>query len=211
MNTYYHNNEKYIFDHHKFESEIPEGAKWLIVGTFPTLQRNIEYDFYYSSKSNIFWRLVAEIFEYQFEYHKTELAASERKSFIRMNKIGMTDMIEACYRKQHSSQDQGIIPIKLRDVFSILDAHSTIDTVILTSRSGIISAEGLFKSLFLSEHKTLTLMKTDSGISIGEFQRGRKIKVLVPYSTSRSFHKDDPKIYQQIKKMYASCFDKQCD
>jgi hypoxanthine-DNA glycosylase len=208
MTTYYQNKEEYIFDYHKFSSEIPINAKWLIIGTFPTLEKNLEYKFYYSSKTNIFWRVIEEIFAYKFIHHKNEIAILERKDFLKENRIGMTDIIEMCFRKVNSSQDQSIIPIKLRDIFTLLDNFNTIDTIILTSRSGIISSEGLFKTLFLMDNKTLNLKKNENGIRVGEFERGRKIKVLVPYSTSKSYHKDEPKKYDQVKKMYAYCFDK---
>lgn len=208
MEFYYHNNEKYTFDTHKFSTEIPSEAKWLIIGTFPTLERNLEYDFYYSSKTNIFWKIIEDLFDLKFGHHKGNEAISERKAFLRDKSIGITDMIERCYRKVNSSQDQNIIPVKLRDIFSLLDEYQTIDTLILTSRSGIISAEGLLKTLFLMDDKTLNLQKLENDVSVGEFDRGREIKVLVPYSTSKSYHKNDAVKYKQVKQMYAYCFDK---
>jgi hypothetical protein len=120
----------------------------------------------------------------------------------------ITGMIEMCYRKEISSQDRDIIPVKLRDIFAILDQNQTIDTLILTTRSGILSAEGLLKTLFLIHKEKLVLQKIYNDVLIGEFNRERSIKVLVPYSTSRSYHQDDPKKYQQVEKMYAYCFDK---
>lgn len=58
-------------------------------------------------------------------------------------------MLDKAYRKNGKSHYEYIYPIRFRDIFSILRNHKTIETIVLTSRTKIVGALGLFETYLL--------------------------------------------------------------
>ncbi|MDE7181039.1 MAG: uracil-DNA glycosylase family protein [Muribaculaceae bacterium] len=54
--------ERYEVETHPFEPYIPEGAKVLIMGTFPPQPKRWSMDFYYPNRTNDFWYMMGLIF-----------------------------------------------------------------------------------------------------------------------------------------------------
>ncbi len=55
-------NENIIIEEHPWEPFIPEGAKVLIMGTFPPGAHRWSMDFYYPNPTNDFWRIMSLLF-----------------------------------------------------------------------------------------------------------------------------------------------------
>jgi G:T/U-mismatch repair DNA glycosylase len=193
---------------HPFGNYIPQGSKYLIVGTFPTHRRNFAFDFFYSGGDNVLWGMLGKVFGYSFEHAKGEEAVAERKQFLEKKGIGMTDMLEKCYRKNNFSTDENLFPIKLMNIFSLLDKHETINRLILTSRGDVIGALGLLKTYFLQNNLILDEPKKRSDrIVEGNFaHRGREIDILVPYSPSPRVTEKNLITPAEHVQMYRSCF-----
>ena len=56
------NNESLIIETHPWEPFIPDGAKVLIMGTFPPGEHRWSMDFYYPNPTNDFWRIMSLLF-----------------------------------------------------------------------------------------------------------------------------------------------------
>ena len=56
------NNDDIIIEEHPWEPFIPNGAKVLIMGTFPPGAHRWSMDFYYPNPTNDFWRIMSLIF-----------------------------------------------------------------------------------------------------------------------------------------------------
>lgn len=56
------NNENLITETHPWKPFIPDGAKVLIMGTFPPGEHRWSMDFYYPNPTNDFWRIMSLIF-----------------------------------------------------------------------------------------------------------------------------------------------------
>lgn len=56
------NTENIVIETHPWEPFIPDGAKVLIMGTFPPGEHRWSMDFYYPNPTNDFWRIMSLIF-----------------------------------------------------------------------------------------------------------------------------------------------------
>jgi len=199
-----------VIREHPFGTYIPKGSKFLVIGTFPTHPRNYKstFEFFYAGVDNQFWPVMEQIFK-KFDFNSGDKAVEERKKFLNKQGIGLTDMLTKCYRYKERSQDQYIFPIKFNNIFALLDTHETIETIILTSRTKVIGALGLFETYFyLNDIEPPQLRVIDSNRKIleGNFKwRNRDIEVLVPYSTSATVIEERRTNLQELVTMYKCC------
>jgi hypoxanthine-DNA glycosylase len=183
-------------ENHSFGNYIPENAEILFIGTFPTHSRNRDFEFFYPNSNNIFWKIISQLLNHDFQYRLGDDAVNERKQIASKNRLAFTDMLAKAIREKDNSGDEQLIKIELTNVLAILKSCPTIHRIILTSRSGNINALKLFQ-----EHLT-----KEANIVKGVFEyQQRKIKVFVPYSPS-------PRVERQygfntIKDMYQKCFE----
>lgn len=197
----------YEIEEHPFGSFVPLNAKYLIIGTFPTHRNNFRFKFFYSGKDNSFWNIIENVFEHSFIHNQGDKAVDERRRFLESKAIGITDMLEKCYRKNNYSTDENLFPIVLKDIFSILDKCPSIKRVILTSRTEVFGALGLFKTYFLQkglelEHPGKRVDKVLEGAFI---YKEREIEILVPYSPSPRLINKGTTTMAELVLMYRSC------
>lgn len=197
----------YNVETHPFGSFVPNKAKQLILGTFPTHKDNWRFDFFYSGQNNLFWEILAQVFGHHFQYFEGENAVAERKLVLSENKIGLADMHEMCYRRNTCSTDESLFTIVMTDVFSILKQNPSIERIILTSRTEIIGALGLLKTYFLQQGMELNEpLKRDDKILEGHFENmGKKIKLFVPYSPSFRLISKKITTLDELVSMYRHC------
>jgi hypoxanthine-DNA glycosylase len=195
---------------HPFDEHyIPDHAKYLIIGSFPTHARNYKhtFKFFYAGMGNVFWPVIGKVFNNTFHEDKGKPAIDERKQFLDQKGIGLTDMLVKCYRHQGRSQDHHIIPIKFNDIFNLLRTHTEIKTLIFTGRQEIIGPFGLFKTYCHQQDVPLpTVEKNREKVFEGSFYLGeRYFEVLVPYSTSRTVMEEERTDEKELISMYTSC------
>lgn len=197
----------YNIEKHPFDTVTFPGVKYLVIGTFPTHKDNFRYDFFYSGKENLFWEIIETVFKHTFQFHSDKKAVKERQDFLKAKNIGMTDMYEMCYRKNNYSTDENLFPIILTDIFSLLDKNSTIERLILTSRTEVFGALGLLKTYFLQKHKVFpTIVKRPDKIMEGQFRfKERDIKIFIPYSPSPRLLNDNRTTKYELFEMYKVC------
>lgn len=169
---------------HAFGIFVPEKAEVLIIGTFPSHQRNRDFEFFYPNKNNAFWKIMEIVYGYTFQQKNGIPAVAERKQFVAERKIALIDMLAKAIRQNNSSGDNQIVPTELTDAISILEKHHTIKRILLTSRSGETSGLSLFKCHLLA-NKIPFFYNYVEKIGKGYFEySGRRIDVFVPYSPS---------------------------
>lgn len=200
-----------VIKEHPFGSHIPRHAKFLVIGTFPTHPRNYKstFEFFYAGEGNQFWPVMEKVFGMTFRFNQGVPAIDERRSFLQSEGIGLTDMLTKCYRHKGRSQDEYIYPIQLNNIFDLLDEHQAITTIILTSRTKVIGALGLFETYFYLNDREPPLFRKfgDNEILEGSFVwRNREIEVLVPYSTSATVIEQKRATLNDLVRMYKCCF-----
>jgi len=195
----------YVPENHPFDEFIPEDAATLVIGTFPTSQSNARFKFYYGGEKSNFWPLMEETFNESFKFKSQLVAVEERKCFLKKHKIGMTDILLKCYRLHNRSGDEYLTPILFKNILSLLRQHNLIDKIILTSRTHIIGALGLFKTYLLQNNQELgDLYKDHNNTLCGHFYLdGRLLMIYVPISPSSRV---EGYSFDQLVTIYRSCF-----
>jgi hypoxanthine-DNA glycosylase len=200
--------DEYKIESHPFEDFIPENTKHLIIGTFPTNPTNLEFDFFYSGRENLFWNIMENVFNHNFINGNGNQAVEERKHFLESRKIGITDMIKVCYRKNNLSTDENLFPIILNDIFKILQEKKSIETLVLTSRTEVFGALGILKTYFVQKELILNQppKRVDKILeSRFLFENNREIKLLVPYSPSPRLISNGITDLDELVYMYDNC------
>jgi G:T/U-mismatch repair DNA glycosylase len=128
---------------HPYEPFIPEGSTRLIIGTIPphrfcdktyeSLAKD-DVDFNYGSRDNYFWELMGKVFKVDFKYENTKEAVQQRKDFLAQHKIGITDIISECERKDGSSEDNKLTEFIYKDLEELLRNNLSIETLFYTSK-----------------------------------------------------------------------------
>lgn len=191
---------------HPFKPFIPSGCTTLIIGTFPTHEKNYSqtFRFYYGGEKNRFWEVFERIFSPGFLFYKGPEAVEERMSFLKKLGIGMIDMLEVCWRKSQSSSDHDLSPILLTDLFRILHENESINKLVMTSRTKVFGALGYLETYFIQKGRELGCIyeyKNRIKRTTFEFQ-GREVLVLITYSTSPS---NKHATFEELCEMYRLC------
>jgi hypoxanthine-DNA glycosylase len=170
---------------HPFENFIPPNATHLVLGTFPTHQKNWRFRSYYPGRSNFFWRMLSEIYHHPFKHKEGEEAAKERVALCAAKGIAISDTIYRCQRKiETSSKDSDLLVLEKMDILAMLKKHPGIHTIILTGSSGGVSAHKLFFEHLTENNIAFRLKVTKPTIHGSFIFEGRKIKTHTLYSTS---------------------------
>ena len=117
---------------HPWTLYAPEGCRTLVVGSFPTDERNRAFDFFYPNKANRFWGIMAAIANVKLQHFEGEKAVEERKAIAQRLGIALTDMAYRVSRVGRSSLDENLTATEYIDIFAILDKYPSIDTILFT-------------------------------------------------------------------------------
>lgn len=129
---------------HPYEPYIPIGATKLIIGTIPPYRFchkdtnklfATDVDFYYGSKDNCFWDIMAEIFNVKLRYINSNDAIKERIEILNLHNIGITDIVKSCDHKDGKSGDSALENVECKDIVKLLEEHNSITELIYTSES----------------------------------------------------------------------------
>jgi len=126
---------------HPFEPFIPKGAKKLIIGSIPPPRfckkdyslYDKDVNFYYGSKDNAFWSILADLFDEKLAFRNTTEAINQRKKFLEKYGLGITDIVAECIHTNDSAIDNDLAEITRQDLGSLLAKHQSISTLIYTS------------------------------------------------------------------------------
>ncbi len=136
---------------HPYPPFIPKNSTKLIVGTIPPPRfstnelYNDDVDFCYGSKFGLLWPLMEKIFGLKLDYQNTKKAIDQRKSLLKIKKIGICDMIDSCEREKINASDLGMKNIVLRNLISILKTNPTIKTILFMGGNSKNGPEYLFR------------------------------------------------------------------
>ena len=173
-----------LLEIHPFGNFVPPNAKCIVLGSFPTLNRNWRFNSFYPGRSNFFWRMLGEIYHHPFQHIKGEEAAKERLALCTKKGIAISDTIYSVRRKAITSKDSDLEVVEKMDVLKILKETPSITTVILTGSSGEVSAHKVFFE-HLHENGILYTIEQSKPPIHGKFVlNGREIATRTLYSTS---------------------------
>lgn len=105
---------------HTFEPVYNKDSKVLILGSFPSVKSR-ENNFYYGHPQNLFWKVLAQIFEVE-----VPQTIEEKKTFLLEHKIAVWDVIESC--TIIGSSDSSIKDVVVNDFSKVLE-NSAIEKI----------------------------------------------------------------------------------
>ena len=191
---------------HPYKPFLDDNSKTLIIGTTPpmrftqSLEKNPDdVDFYYGSRDNYFWDLMADIFNTSISRKNNLQAIVERKELLRKHNIGLVDIVLEFERTDNNASDNNLHVIKFQNIYEILKTHSKIEKIFFTGYSGARSAESL-TSRHLGEYKVYnTIVSKDSPKHKTFKIENREIHSYSLYSPSPAARKKYEVILQQYK------------
>lgn len=138
--------EKHLFNYVNF---FPNDINILILGSFPIplytqedkffLQtfKEQENSWYYGSKRNEFWKIMADVYDIK-GFHRNEFLKSKRlkMDLFEHNSIGIADVFFECKRKnKESSKDTNLIIVNYNEkIIDVITKSKSLKYVLFTSR-----------------------------------------------------------------------------
>lgn len=102
-------------------------SKILILGSFPSAKSR-ETGFFYGHKQNRFWRVVAAVFE-----DETPQTLTEKKAFLKRNRIALWDVIESC--DIEGSSDASVKNVTVNDIKGLLDKFPSVEKIFVNGKT----------------------------------------------------------------------------
>ena len=127
-----------MFKHfHPFAPYINNDTKFLIMGTLPPPRfctgelKPDDVQFCYGSKDNLLWKLLSHIYDTKLLYDNSQQAVAQRKELLKINKIGICDIVEYCHRDKIDASDIGMCePIVYRDILGLIKKYKELKTIV---------------------------------------------------------------------------------
>lgn len=113
---------------------VDNKTRVLLLGSFPG-KESLHKKEYYANKINQFWPIMLDLLQKK----NAQMNYNSKKKLLRINKIGLWDIVASCRRK--GSSDTEIRDAKLNDIKRLLRKHPNIETIFLNGRK----AERLFR------------------------------------------------------------------
>ena len=142
------NNPQAPVERHPWPPHIPQGSKYLFLGTFPPKAERWSMPFFYPNKINDFWRIMGIIF---FNGNRDALWDKELKRFdlnaikglLDREGIALWDTAMAVRRLRDNASDKFLEIVEPIDLASLLASHPSITTVVTTGEkaTSVIAAQ----------------------------------------------------------------------
>lgn len=141
------NNHQPTVERHPWPPYIPEGARYLFLGTFPPKAERWSMPFFYPNKINDFWRVMGIIFmgdrDALWDSEGKHFDLEAIKSFLDREKIALWDTAMAVRRLKDNASDKFLEIVEPIDLATLLDKCSTITQVITTGEkaTGVVAGQ----------------------------------------------------------------------
>lgn len=120
-----------------------------------------DVDFCYGSKDGQLWPILNEIFNLNLSFETTEYAVTQRKEFLKEQKIGICDIVESAERLKIDASDLGMKNVVLRDVIGYLKLFKKVDTLLFTGGNSKNGPEYFFRNHLKNNHLKLIEISCD--------------------------------------------------
>ena len=121
---------------HPFEPFLPEGAKVLMLGSFPPQPKRWSMEFYYPNFINDFWRIIGIIFfddkERFVDRDAKKFRLQEIKEFCSEKGIAMFDTATAVRRLKDNASDKFLEVVEPTDIPALLRRIPLCEAVVVT-------------------------------------------------------------------------------
>ena len=123
-------------ERHPFEPFLPEGAKVLMLGSFPPQPKRWSMEFYYPNFINDFWRIIGILFfddrDRFVDIHAKKFKIQEIKEFCSDKGIAMFDTATAVRRLKDNASDKFLEVVEPTDIPALLRRIPLCESVVVT-------------------------------------------------------------------------------
>lgn len=134
-------------ERHPWPPYVPEGARYLFLGTFPPKPERWSMPFFYPNRINDFWRVMGLILMddrdalWNSDLRRFDLEAI--KALLNREHIALWDTAMAVRRLKDNASDKFLEIVEPIDLVALLDAHPTIASVITTGEkaTSVVAAQ----------------------------------------------------------------------
>ena len=123
-------------ERHPFEPFLPEGAKVLMLGSFPPQPKRWSMEFYYPNFINDFWRIIGILFfddrDRFVDIHAKRFKIQEIKEFCSDKGIAMFDTATAVRRLKDNASDKFLEVVEPTDIPALLRRIPLCEAVVVT-------------------------------------------------------------------------------
>lgn len=167
-------------ERHPFEPFLPEGAKVLMLGSFPPQRKRWSMEFYYPNFINDFWRIIGLLFFEDKDWFVDKVAKrfklKEIKEFCVEKGIAMFDTATAVRRLKDNASDKFLEVVEPTDIPALLRRIPFCRAVVVTGEKAA---------------QTLCAAFGTEAPAVGEFSQfsfeGRNLRLYRMPSTSRAY------------------------
>ena len=167
-------------ERHPFEPFLPEGAKVLLLGSFPPQKKRWSMEFYYPNFINDFWRIIGLLFFEDKDWFVDKVAKKfklqEIKEFCAEKGIAMFDTATAVRRLKDNASDKFLEVVEPTDIPALLRRIPLCGAVVVTGEKAA---------------QTLCAAFGTEAPAVGEFSQfsfeGRNLRLYRMPSTSRAY------------------------
>ena len=167
-------------ERHPFEPFLPEGAKVLMLGSFPPQKKRWSMEFYYPNFINDFWRIIGLLFFEDKDWFVDKVAKKfklqEIKEFCAEKGIAMFDTATAVRRLKDNASDKFLEVVEPTDIPALLRRIPLCGAVVVTGEKAA---------------QTLCAAFGTEAPAVGEFSQfsfeGRNLRLYRMPSTSRAY------------------------
>ena len=135
-------------ERHPFEPFLPEGAKVLMLGSFPPQPKRWSMEFYYPNFINDFWRIIGIIFfedkERFVDQDAKKFKLREIKEFCSERGIAMFDTATAVRRLKDNASDKFLEVVEPTDIPALLRKIPECRAVVVTGEKAAVTLCGTF-------------------------------------------------------------------
>lgn len=180
-------NKELEIESHPWQPFIPDGAKVLIMGTFPPQAKRWSMDFYYPNRTNDFWKICGLLFLGD----KDALLSDDRKTYdidkirslMTEKRIALNDTVRKARRLKGNASDKFLEVIEPVPLFRLLSEMPGCHAVATTGEkaAGIVAALTGTDIPRMGEMTLATVPPPDASESPGQLEIWR-----MP-STSRAY------------------------
>lgn len=195
-------NKELEIESHPWQPFIPDGAKVLIMGTFPPQAKRWSMDFYYPNRTNDFWKICGLLFLGD----KDALLSDDRKTYdidkirslMTEKRIALNDTVRKARRLKGNASDKFLEVIEPVPLFELLSEMPGCHAVATTGEkaAGIVAALTGTDIPRMGEMTLATVPPPDASESPGQLEIWR-----MP-STSRAY----PLAVERKAEYYATLF-----
>ncbi|MDE5611548.1 MAG: uracil-DNA glycosylase family protein [Odoribacter sp.] len=181
---------------HPWEPFLPDGARLLMLGSFPPPRNRWKMDFYYPNFQNDMWRIFGLVFFGEKDYFLTEDKKSfcepRIREFLERKGIALSDTGREVIRGQDNASDKFLEIVRTLDLEEILAQLPECRAIVTTGQKATDSL--------------LALVNAEQP-KVGEYSefeyRGRALRLYRMPSSSRAYPKPLPEKAEAYKRMFA--------